>query len=255
MIINVSEIEPSQLNRTIKAVEGDCTLTGCLGNRFIAAGVGEKHITIEGIPGNALGAFLNGATIDVMGNAQDAVGDTMNAGRIIIHGNVGDTAGYAMRGGEIYVKGNAGYRAGVHMKAYGDKRPVLVIGGRAGSFLGEYLAGGLILVLGQDMEEVSPIMAAARPAGASSERPVVGNFCCTGMHGGKVVLRGKVEDFRFPEQVSAREATAEDRAEIEPYIRNYGAFYGVEVEELLSATYTVATPSSGNPYTKFYVAN
>lgn len=43
-----------------------------------------------------------------------------------------------MRGGAIYVQGNAGYRAGVHMKAYGDRLPMIVIGGRAGSFLGEY---------------------------------------------------------------------------------------------------------------------
>ena len=106
----------------------------------------------------------------VHGNAQDAVGDTMNAGRIIVHGSIGDAAGYAMRGGEIYVEGNAGYRAGIHMKAYGDKLPAMVIGGRAGSFLGEYQAGGVIIVLGL----------------TESSRPIVSNFPCTGMHGGKL---------------------------------------------------------------------
>lgn len=60
----------------------------------------------------------------------------MNGGSIVVRGSVGDTAGYAMRGGEIYVQGNAGYRAGIHMKAYQDQQPVIVIGGRAGSFLG-----------------------------------------------------------------------------------------------------------------------
>ena len=66
----------------------------------------------------------------------------MNDGTIIVHGSIGDAAGYAMRGGEIFVRGSAGYRAGVHMKAYEDKLPVMVIGGCAGSFLGEYQAGG-----------------------------------------------------------------------------------------------------------------
>ena len=103
---------------------------------------------------------LAGADITVRGNAQDAVGDTMNDGSIVIHGNIGDAAGYAMRGGRIYVKGNAGYRAGIHMKEYKDKKPVIVIGGRAGSFLGEYQAGGLIIVLGLGI----------------GERPIVGNF-------------------------------------------------------------------------------
>ena len=68
--------------------------------------------------------------------------------KFIIHGNIGDAAGYAMRGGKIYVKGNAGYRAGIHMKAYKEKIPVMIIGGHTGSFLGEYQAGGIIIVLG-----------------------------------------------------------------------------------------------------------
>ena len=118
------------------------------GQRYIAAGLGKKELTLTGTPGNALGAYLNGTRITVLGNAQDATGDTMNDGAIFVHGSSGDATGYAMRGGKIYVRGNAGYRAGIHMKAYRDKQPVLIIGGEAGSFLGEYQAGGIIIVLG-----------------------------------------------------------------------------------------------------------
>lgn len=134
------------------------------------------------MPGNALGAYLNGAEITVSGNAQDAVGDTMNEGKIVVHGQIGDAAGYAMRGGRIYIKGNAGYRAGIHMKAYKDKKPIMVIGGRAGSFLGEYQAGGIIIVLGLNIDG----------------KPIVGNFPCTGMHGGKMFLRSSAEGIEFP---------------------------------------------------------
>ena len=140
--------------------DGDVTLTGCLGQRFICAGMSDVSVTVEGTPGNALGAYLNGADITVLGNAQDAVGDTMNSGIIAVHGNIGDAAGYAMRGGCIYVKGNAGYRAGIHMKAYKEKVPVMVIGGCTGSFLGEYQAGGVIVVLGLE----------------AAGRRIVGNF-------------------------------------------------------------------------------
>ena len=118
------------------------------GQRYIAAGLGKKELTLTGTPGNALGAYLNGTRITVLGNAQDATGDTMNDGAIFVHGSSGDATGYAMRGGKIYVRGNAGYRAGIHMKAYREKQPVLIIGGEAGSFLGEYQAGGIIIVLG-----------------------------------------------------------------------------------------------------------
>ena len=148
MNIAASQLGYAELNEQIRAAGEECVLSGCIGQRFIGAGMRDKRIEIGGTPGNALGAYLNGADITVHGNAQDAAGDTMNAGTIVIHGNIGDAAGYAMRGGEIYVRGNAGYRAGIHMKAYRDKRPVMVIGGRTGSFLGEYQAGGYIIVLG-----------------------------------------------------------------------------------------------------------
>ena len=188
MLINASSLSYQALNEAIRKGGIECRIEGCLGQRFIAAGMDSRRISIDGIPGNALGAYLNGANIEVNGNAQDAVGDTMNAGTIVVHGNVGDAAGYAMRGGAIYIQGNAGYRAGVHMKAYGDRLPMIVIGGRAGSFLGEYQAGGVIVVLGLH----------------AGEQPIVGNFPCTGMHGGKVFLRSDCRDVRFPDQVTAR---------------------------------------------------
>ena len=118
MSINAKELDYRALNEALRKAAGEVTLEDCCGQRFIAAGMTDKNITINGVPGNALGAYLNGSTITVNANAQDAVGDTMNEGEIVVHGNIGDAAGYAMRGGKIFVKGNAGYRAGIHMKAY-----------------------------------------------------------------------------------------------------------------------------------------
>ncbi|MDO4529735.1 MAG: glutamate synthase, partial [Lachnospiraceae bacterium] len=124
-IIDAKELDFKDVNERIRRSGDDCTVTGCCGQRFIAAGMSGKNIVIDGVPGNALGAYLNGAKITVNGNVQDAVGDTMNEGEIVVYGNIGDTAGYAMRGGAIFVKGNAGYRTGIHMKAYKEKMPVM----------------------------------------------------------------------------------------------------------------------------------
>ena len=148
MTIDASSLDFKQLNEMLRGADADCKIENCCGQRFIAAGMKDKKICVSGVPGNALGAYLDGAEIEVLSNAQDAVGDTMNGGEIRVHGNIGDAAGYAMRGGEIFVKGNAGYRAGIHMKAYREKHPVMVIGGKAGSFLGEYQAGGTLIGLG-----------------------------------------------------------------------------------------------------------
>ena len=239
MFIKASNLDFSALNQSIRNANGSCRIGGCLGQRFIAAGMSERTIEIDGVPGNALGAYLGGGEIIVNGNAQDAVGDTMNAGRIIVHGNVGDAVGYAMRGGEIYIKGSAGYRAGIHMKEYGEKKPVIVIGGRTGSFLGEYQAGGLIIVLGLH----------------GDGRPIVGNFPGTGMHGGRMVLRGDVSSIRFLNQVNLRAADDADLEEIRPFITNFCAFFGYDAGEMMRGGYTVVTPDSSNPYKQMYVAN
>jgi glutamate synthase domain-containing protein 3 len=110
-------------------------------------------IEIFGTPGNDLGAFMNGPRIIVHGNAQDGCGNTMNEGEIIIHGHAGDIIGLSARGGKIFVREDVGYRAGIHMKEYQGKKPVLVIGGTAQDFLGEYMAGGVLILLGLDLGE------------------------------------------------------------------------------------------------------
>ena len=239
MLLDATDLDYAALNEEIKHCGEKVQICNCLGQRFIGAGLSGKDITVSGIPGNALGAYLNGAEITVHGNAQDAVGDTMNAGKIVIHGSIGDAAGYAMRGGEIYIQGNAGYRAGIHMKEYGEKIPALVIGGCAGSFLGEYQAGGVIMVLGLNR----------------GNKRIVHNFPCTGMHGGKIYLRSNCKNITFPGQVHAKPATAEDMKEIAVYISEYCSLFGYDENDILSVPFTVVTPDSKNPYKQMYVAN
>jgi glutamate synthase domain-containing protein 3 len=227
------------LNACLRQTQDDVEIHNCLGQRFIGAGMGKRKLRIHGVPGNALGAYLNGGDIEVFGNAQDAVGDTMNAGTILVHGSIGDTAGYAMRGGKLYVRGDAGYRAGIHMKAYQEHLPVIIIGGRAGTFLGEYQAGGILVVLGLHTDG----------------RPIVSNFPCTGMHGGKLFLRSRCEDVLFPQQVTPRPATAEDLAEIAPYLKEYCGAFDLDYGAIADGPFTVVTPDSANPYKQMYVAN
>ena len=239
MLLDVKNVEYTELNDAVRRCGGECRVINCLGQRFIGAGLTRTQVTIDGIPGNALGAYLNGGEIIVHGNAQDAVGDTMNEGKIVIHGNIGDAAGYAMRGGRIFVRGNAGYRAGIHMKQYKDKVPVLVIGGRTGSFLGEYQAGGVIVVLGLHADG----------------KKIVHNFPCTGMHGGKLFLRGKCDDIEFPSQVTARPAGSADLAEIQEYVAEFCKEFDCSSQEIMNSPFTVVTPDSKNPYKQMYVAN
>lgn len=228
----------SELNEAIRN-EKDIEIEDCLGQRFLCAGMKDGNVTLKGIPGNALGAYLTGGEIKVFGNAQDAVGDTMNDGKIIIYGNAGDAVGYAMRGGEIFIKGNTGYRAGIHMKAYEKKQPVIMIGGKAGSFLGEYQAGGLIIVLGL----------------TNGSKPTVGNFPCTGMHGGKMIIRGNIDNIEFPKQTTVKKADKKDIDNILPVLERFCSIFGYDFEEVISENFYVITPDTKNPYKQLYVAN
>lgn len=240
MKISAGSMHFQTLNKKIKACKKEpVVIDNCLGQRYIAAGRKGSDITINGTPGNALGAYLDGCSITVNGNAQDATGDTMNEGEITIYGSSGDATGYAMRGGTIYVRDSAGYRAGIHMKSYMDKIPALVIGKKAGSFLGEYQAGGYIVVLGLGSEGES----------------IVGNFCGTGMHGGKIYLRTEHLPHDLPKQVKAAEATAEDMAEVKEYISEYCRRFKVKKQDVLNSKFYVLTPDTKNPYKRLYTAN
>ena len=217
-------------------LDGEVRLSGCLGERYIGCGMREGVLHVEGTPGNALGAYLSGGSITVEGNAQEATGDTMNGGTIEVHGRAGDATGYAMRGGKIFIEGDVGYRCGIHMKAYRDHRPAIVIGGRAGSFLGEYQAGGTIIVLGE------------------GEGPIVGNFCGTGMHGGEILLRCDKLEAALPAQVKA-ERIEGPGAEAEALVREWCTRFGRDAAPYLHAAYYRLTPNTENPYRQMYTAN
>jgi glutamate synthase domain-containing protein 3 len=239
MNITARDIDFKVLNDQIRTADGEICIDECYGQRYIGSGAKQKKIVINGTPGNALGAYLDGAEIEVNGNAQDAVGDTMNDGKIVVHGNAGDALGYAMRGGAIFVKGNAGYRTGIHMKEYKEKRPVIVIGGKVGSFLGEYLAGGLIIVLG---------------IGSSNSVPV-GNFTGTGMHGGRIFIRTSMELVALPAQVIVDVASDGDLQEIKPYISEFANFFKMDAEQLVKEKFYMLRPNAKNPYKQLYTTN
>ena len=238
MNILAENMDFKELNEKIKAARGKVQIDGCYGQRFIGCGLKGKTLTINGTPGNALGAYMDGGTIQVNGNTQDAVGDTMNDGKIIIHGSAGDALGYAMRGGGIFVRDNAGYRTGIHMKEYEGKKPTIVIGGKVGSFLGEYLAGGVIVVLG-----------------LGTDHSPVGNFTGTGMHGGTIFIRTEKELTSLPAQVIAKVAQEKDMKKITSLIQEFAGYFNMDFEKLISSRFYVLKPNARNPYKQLYTAN
>jgi glutamate synthase domain-containing protein 3 len=231
------------VNEAVRAaLEGGAATVRLLnvnGQRYIGTGVkGEgRRIEVCGTPGQAVAMFMDGPTVEIYGNAQDGVGNTMNSGEVIVHGSVGDVLGYGMRRGRIFVEGDAGYRAGIHMKASDGRRPVIVCGGKARDFFGEYMAGGLLVLLGMS----------SRLAG-----PIVGAHLAAGMHGGEIYVRGEIEPWQCGAEVRCATATDEEMAALAHVLSDYCDTFGTDLREVLAAPFTRITPAGSRPYAGLY---
>jgi glutamate synthase domain-containing protein 3 len=208
------------------------------GQRYIGTDIDRPvEIEISGTPGNDLGAFVNGPKIVVRGNAQDGCGNTMNDGTIIVHGRAGDTVGLSARGGKIFIKGDVGYRTGIHMKEYKEKKPVIVIGGTAQDFLGEYMSGGVLIVLGLDL-----------PEGESHRTRYVG----TGMHGGVIYLRGDIPAWQLGKEVGVDEVGEADYITLNRYLVEFAAEFGYDADKILEGRFIKLYPRWLRPYGRLY---
>lgn len=241
--IDAKSVYYRNMNEAVRrAFEGGAktvVLNNVNGQRYIGTGIkgSDLRIDVHGCAGNDMAMFMDGPTIEVFGNAQDGVGNTMNAGKVIIHGDAGDVLGYGMRGGRVFVHGDVGYRVGIHMKAYEDNVPIMVCGGRARDFFGEYMAGGLLVLLGMH---------------SRFEGPLVGGYLGTGMHGGTIFLRGEVEPWQTGAEVGIFTADEADMKLLTPVLADYCESLGVDLDEVLAKPFTKLVPVSHRPYGKMY---
>ncbi len=245
MKINALNKTFRELNSEIKKAQDTTSLIeiqNASGQRYIGVGMEKGRVVhIYGTPGNDLAAYNCGAEIEVFGNAQDQAANTMDGGRIIVHGRIGDAAGYAMRDGEIYVKDECGYRCGIHMKEYREKSPLIVIGGGAGNFLGEYMAGGTIVLLG---------IGCNRTVGA------MGYYCATGIHGGRLYVRGAVPKEKISKEAKAVPCDEEDMKKISEYVKRYCEYFNANYNKIMHEDeFVKVIPASSRPYKAIYAAN
>ncbi len=232
-----------QMNARLRELVADgsqhITLRNCYGQKYIGTNLNTSvEIEIHGTPGGALGSFMKGPRITVHGNAQDGTGNTMDEGLIVIHGHAGDITGLSARGGKIFIRDYVGYRNGIHMKEYKGKKPTIVIGDSSQDFLGEYMAGGVLVVLGLDLSEGEYHRA---------------NFVGTGMHGGVIYLRGKINDYQLGKEVGVAELDENDWRVLIPLIEEYASYFGADAEEIIGrGEFSKLSALSLRPYGRLY---
>ena len=230
------------LNRRLRELVTNGTqrieLQNLYGQRYIGTDLDRAvEIEIFGTPGNDLGAFMDGPRIIIRGNAQDGCGNTMNEGEIVVHGHAGDILGFSARGGKIFVREDVGYRAGIHMKEYGDKKPVLIIGGTAQDFVGEYMAGGILILLGLNLSD-----------GVCHRA----NFIGTGMHGGVIYLRGNVEAYQLGKEVGVAQLEEKDYQILQEFVGEFASHFGYDTKKILEHKFMKLFPRWLRPYGRLY---
>lgn len=244
MVIEAGLTRYEQVNDLIKAElesKNKVTVNNVNGQRYIGCALDAgKTIEVHGTPGNDMACYLNGGRVVVYGNCQDAVGNTMNGGEIVVHGHSGDAMGYGMRDGQIYIKDNVACRGGIHMKEFREMRPVLVIGKNAGSFLGEYMAGGTIVLLGLKLKRGEKLF---------------GTHCASGMHGGKIFVRGNFPKENLSPNIKVTNLDAEDVKELEQYVKRYCKHFDADYDRIMSKKFKKLVPATSRPYANLYTPN
>ncbi|MFA6195556.1 MAG: glutamate synthase large subunit [Sulfurimonas sp.] len=147
---------PIRINREIANIHRSF---GALVSGEIAHFYGDKglkadtiRITLNGIAGQALGAFLiPGVSIYLNGVANDYIGKGMHGGKIIITSKNegekfsagGNTCLYGATGGKLYISGSVGERFAVRNSG------ALAIVEGSGDNACEYMTGGIVVIIGK----------------------------------------------------------------------------------------------------------
>ncbi len=225
--------ESNEQVRAALAVADVLTINEVHAQRYLGCAMpAGKRLEIHGTPGNDLACYMDGGSVEVFGNAQDQVGNTMNRGTVVIHGRCGDATGYGMRGGSIFIRDDCGWRVGVHMKEYQEHRPVIFIGGNAGNFLGEYQAGGIIVLLGN-----------------------AGAYLATGMHGGVIYLAHRLDERDVRAGLVQSRVDEDDLAVLQPLLSEYARLFAGErkLPDIPAADFYRLRPENSRPYGSAYV--
>jgi glutamate synthase domain-containing protein 3 len=123
------------------------------------------------------------------------------------------------------------------MKEYRGRGPALVIGGTAQDFVGEYMAGGVLILLGLNLKEGENHKA---------------NFIGTGMHGGVIYLRGSIEEHQLGKEVGVTKLEEADHEVLKQLVGEFAAHFGYDAGEILKHKFIKLFPRWLRPYGRLY---
>jgi len=112
-----------------------------------------------------------------------------------------------------------------------------VAGGRAGDFFGEYMAGGLLVLLGL----------------GEGDGAVAGNYLGTGMHGGTIYVRGEITQHQLGSEVREFPLEADDKSMLAGLLAEFASDTGLDLAGVEPGQFKKLEPFSHRPYGNLYV--
>jgi glutamate synthase domain-containing protein 3 len=111
----------------------------------------------------------------------------------------------------------------------------MVVGGTAEDFLGEYMAGGVMVVLGLTLGE-----------GEKHNSRFVG----TGMHAGIIYVRGEISN--LGKEVRVMNTNETDLDQIRCLVKEYCGYFNADEEVIMKGKFVKIVPYSNRPYGRVY---
>ena len=123
------------------------------------------------------------------------------------------------------------------MKAFKEKQPLIVVGGKAGDFCGEHMAGGNLVLLGLNLKP---------------DEVLIGDYVGTGMHGGTIYIRGEVPAANLGKEVKVVEVADDDQKFLETAITEFAGYFGEDAKTILKSKFNKLIPFNKRPYGNMY---
>ncbi len=111
----------------------------------------------------------------------------------------------------------------------------MVVGGTAEDFLGEYMAGGVLLVLGLTLKD-----------GEQHKARFVG----TGMHAGIIYVRGEIS--HLGKEVKLMDVNKRDLKLIGNLVKEYCSYFNADQGAIMKGKFVKLVPYSHRPYGRLY---
>ena len=82
-----------------------------------------------------------------------------------------------------------------------------------------------------------------------------GTHCASGMHGGKIFVRGNFPKENLSENIKVTNLNDEDKKELVSYVKKYCKYFDESYDKIMKKPFKKLIPATSRPYANLYTPN